>query len=270
MDEYRKAIFFETLPLIENWLGHNHNVFPSGSVTIRVHTANSVIATQVDDEPNRITCILTLEQDSNEDWPLEVYDRDGYARNITLNPGEMVLLESSTILHGRPFPFLGGSYATLISSYEVLDSNMDNHNLETLTEIGFDAEGDVAINDDEEEDDMDNTANAAAEEPDPLSTDLHRAAARGDLREVKRILSRTKMDLNAKDKNGWQPLHEAAAAGHIDVVMHLVENGADLESVTKSGGTALWWAKQTLHPEDVVIMYLEEIGAPHDSIHNEL
>ncbi len=46
-------------------------------------------------------------QDVDEDWPIEMYDHDGVAHNITLSPGEMVLWESHSILHGRPFAMKG-------------------------------------------------------------------------------------------------------------------------------------------------------------------
>ena len=39
--------------------------------------------------------------------PLEVIGHDGIARNVTMEPGDLVLYESHSILHGRPFPLKG-------------------------------------------------------------------------------------------------------------------------------------------------------------------
>ena len=41
------------------------------------------------------SCIINIDQKVDNDWPLEVYGHDGYARNITLHPGEMLLYEVS-------------------------------------------------------------------------------------------------------------------------------------------------------------------------------
>ena len=59
-----------------------------------------------------------------------------------------------------------------------------------------------------------------------------------------------------------QPLHEGARAGNLDVVKYLVEQGADVNAKTKgAGGSALWWAKQSLEDEDPVVSFLESVGA---------
>ena len=41
-----------------------------------------------------------MAQDVDEEWPLEVYDRFGKAINITMEPGDMVLYESGSLVHG--------------------------------------------------------------------------------------------------------------------------------------------------------------------------
>ena len=85
--------------------------------------------------------------------------------------------------------------------------------------------------------------------------------AAGDLDTVKDLLGKGE-DVLITDKNMWHPLHEASRGGHVDIVKHLIENGADLGATTKGGGTALWWAKQTHEADHPVIAFLESIGAP--------
>ena len=63
----------------------------------------------VDRLPLVSSAIIQVAQDVNEPWPIEVYDHSGRAHNVTMSPGDMVLYESHTVLHGRPFP-LNGSY----------------------------------------------------------------------------------------------------------------------------------------------------------------
>ena len=52
--------------------------------------------------------------------PLEVYGHDGKATNITMEPGDMVLYESHSVIHGRPFPFKGNFYANVFVHFEPL------------------------------------------------------------------------------------------------------------------------------------------------------
>jgi ankyrin repeat protein len=48
----------------------------------------------------------------------------------------------------------------------------------------------------------------------------------------------------------------------LDVVKYLVENGADVNALTKgTGATALWWAKQQHGEDHPVIDYLISMGA---------
>ncbi len=59
-----------------------------------------------------VSAIINVDQDVDEPWPIEVYAHDGTAYNVTMAPGDMVLYESSTVLHGRPVPLKGRSYVS--------------------------------------------------------------------------------------------------------------------------------------------------------------
>jgi Ankyrin repeats (3 copies) len=103
-------------------------------------------------------------------------------------------------------------------------------------------------------------------------TALHVAAAEGDLLTVISLLRSFESGsvsgssnydmLHARDANDWQAIHEAASAGHLEVLKYLVDKGSDVGAMTKEGGSVLWWAKKMLDKDDPVIAYLEEIGAP--------
>lgn len=50
-------------------------------------------------------CFVALEEErggSTASWPLEIYNRDGLAVNITLDPGKgrMIMIESGRVIHG--------------------------------------------------------------------------------------------------------------------------------------------------------------------------
>ena len=66
----------------------------------------SVLAPHADSvasSPRVISAIIQVFQGEGEDWPLEVYGHDGRARNVTMEEGDLVLYESHTVVHGRPF-----------------------------------------------------------------------------------------------------------------------------------------------------------------------
>lgn len=69
--------------------------------------------------------------------------------------------------------------------------------------------------------------------------------------------------LHAEDSNGWQPLHEAARAGHYGVVKFLLENNANINHRTNEGKgfTSLELAMDHLSPDNPVIELLQDHGA---------
>ncbi|XP_033933931.1 ankyrin repeat domain-containing protein 66 [Pseudochaenichthys georgianus] len=71
-------------------------------------------------------------------------------------------------------------------------------------------------------------------------TELHEAAAAGDLLQVQEILRLNGCDPNQKDEE-WScktPLHWAAAGGHVEVVRLLIGHGACPSLMTEHGWTA--------------------------------
>lgn len=90
---------------------------------------------------------------------------------------------------------------------------------------------------------------------------LNIAAAKGQLSAVQELLKVNRLKLFERDTNGWQPLHEAARAGHMEVVKYLIEQGADANSLTLGGETPLFWAKSSLGDKHPVVSYLETLLA---------
>ena len=72
----------------------------------------------VDRFPLVTSAIINVDQDVDEPWPLEVYGHDGMATNVTMEPGDMVLYESHSVVHGRPFPLNGKFYANVFVHFE--------------------------------------------------------------------------------------------------------------------------------------------------------
>lgn len=73
----------------------------------------------VDRSPLVASAILSVAQDVDEPWPFEVYHHEtGLAHNVTLKPGEMLLFESHSVIHGHPFPLVGRYAAYLFVHFE--------------------------------------------------------------------------------------------------------------------------------------------------------
>lgn len=72
------------------------------------------------------SAIINVAQDVDEPWPLEVWGHDGKPYNITMEPGDMVLYESHSLIHGRPFPLKGNYYANVFVHYEVIGSKSED------------------------------------------------------------------------------------------------------------------------------------------------
>lgn len=82
------------------------------------------------------------------------------------------------------------------------------------------------------------------------------AAAKGDLKEVQRLIETKKIDPNVKDKDGIVPLYRAAQGGHLAVVRYLIKAKADPNIKNNSGRVPLHAAAQEGHL--AVVQYLIE------------
>ena len=93
------------------------------------------------------------------------------------------------------------------------------------------------------------------------STMAHRAAHNGNVDELKEIISEVEELIHKKDKNGWTPLHEGARAGHEGVVKVLLENKVNVNELTTSGHSPLFFAEQTHGEKHPVVRLLKSFGA---------
>eukprot|EP01031_Cornospumella_fuschlensis_P032222 gene32222-38973_t len=122
--QLKQLIWNAVKPIIEEWVGRE--VEPTSLYGIRVYKNQSILATHVDRLPLVSSAIIQVAQDVDEPWPIEVYDHSGRAHNVTMQPGDMVLYESHTVLHGRPFPMKGRFYANVFVHFKPLDHDQLN------------------------------------------------------------------------------------------------------------------------------------------------
>jgi len=94
-------------------------------------------------------------------------------------------------------------------------------------------------------------------------TDLHYAAAQGDLRRVQELLD-AGASPNLPDSHSWSPLHFAAQSRSTEVARALLEAGAAVDATDDNGNTPLWRAVYNSRGEGGLIQLLRSHGAdPH-------
>ena len=81
---------------------------------------------------------------------------------------------------------------------------------------------------------------------------------------VRYLVEELGADVNARDHEGYSPLHHAAARGDNELILYLVEQGADVTVVSRRGQTTVDMANgpvQRIQPFPETIALLEGLGA---------
>lgn len=298
-EELRTRIWNVSRGILESWTGVE--LSPSSLYGVRVYTEGSVLAPHVDRLPLVVSAIVNVAQDVDEDWPLEVIAHDGVAHNLTLEPGEMILYESHSIIHGRPFPLQGRYYANVFIHFEPLGQNAKKLDLNILYRQAWEKQQSECSKDDNHDCKLQLDFNmeevkihgqkkippyiipGSEEEKRWLQAHSHAkltktkdivkkvvdnldanfAAAAGDIKLLKLIVKDDPKALHRVDMNGWSPLTEAARGGHQEVLEWLLQEGANINQRTHkgNGGSPLWWAKKFRGSKHKIITYMEEHGA---------
>ncbi len=73
------------------------------------------------------------------------------------------------------------------------------------------------------------------------------AAEKGNIEAVKQAIA-DGADVDAKDSDGWTPLHNAALKGHKEIVELLIAKGVDVNAKGRSGWTPLHFAETVKTP----------------------
>ena len=92
----------------------------------------------------------------------------------------------------------------------------------------------------------------------------HRHIPDGWTAAVRFLVEECAADVNARDANGYTPLHHAAARGDMELVLYLVERGAELGAVSRSGQTVADMANgpiQRQQPFPATVALLEKLGS---------
>ena len=92
----------------------------------------------------------------------------------------------------------------------------------------------------------------------------HRHVPDGWVPAVRYLVEELGADVNARDHQGYSPVHHAAARGDNELIEYLVEQGADVTLVSRGGQTTVDMANgpvQRIQPFPETIALLENLGA---------
>ncbi|MCY4400187.1 MAG: ankyrin repeat domain-containing protein [Gemmatimonadetes bacterium] len=92
----------------------------------------------------------------------------------------------------------------------------------------------------------------------------HRHAPDGWLPAVRYLVEELGADVNARDHNGYNALHHAAARGDHGLIIYLVEQGADIRAISRRGQTVADLANgpvQRVSPLPATVVLLEKLGS---------
>ncbi len=97
-----------------------------------------------------------------------------------------------------------------------------------------------------------------------FAANVHRHIPDGWLPAVRYLVEELGADVNARDYNGYTPVHHAASRGDNELIRFLVEHGADVTAISRRGQTTVDMANgpvERIQPMPRTIALLEELGA---------
>ena len=96
----------------------------------------------------------------------------------------------------------------------------------------------------------------------------HRHVPDGWLPSVRFLVEELGADVNARDHNGYTPVHHAAARGDNELIHYLVSKGADVTAVSRRGQTTVDMANgpvQRVQPFPKTVALLMSLGAKNNN-----
>ena len=104
-------------PIHEAWSGTE--LEGTGAYGLRIYRDGATLDMHVDKTATHIiSSILHVDHDPmGKPWPLVIEGFDGTLNEVYLEPGDLLLYESSKCLHGRPKKFSGAWYSSLFIHY---------------------------------------------------------------------------------------------------------------------------------------------------------
>lgn len=117
-DELKGRIHSALGSVMSEWCGRD--LEPTYVYGIRVYRHGAVLKPHRDRQHTHVvSAIINVAQETNSEWPLFIEDNCYRGHEVLLKPGEVLFYEGSRLLHGRPTPLDGASYANIFCHYRL-------------------------------------------------------------------------------------------------------------------------------------------------------
>ena len=173
--------------------------------------------------------------------------------------------ESHSILHGRPFPLKGRFMANVFIHFEPIGP-VGGELLYGKTDIPpYIVPGSL----EDAHWRMQNPRGHVLLPQQQLTegaTETHRLVREGDLNDLMAAVDANEETVNARDVNGWTPLHEAIRFGELDKVQFLLDRGSNVNArvgPTATGTSPLYMAIEEYGNIPEIVELLKERGAKY-------
>lgn len=115
--EINRKVLTSVKPILESWAGVP--LVANNAYGLRVYRNGSILRMHLDKpETHVISAIFHVSHDpESEPWPLVIEDFKGNTVEVFMEPGDMLLYESSKCYHGRPRTFQGKWYTSIFLHY---------------------------------------------------------------------------------------------------------------------------------------------------------
>jgi len=247
-------------PVLEEW--SNATLTSSAVYGIRTYYNQSILIPHVDRLPRVISAIINVDQQVDEPWVLEVYGHDGKAHNITMEPGDMILYESHSVIHGRPFPLNGSYFANIFVHFEPVSEPPTQRTTAKSSAASLNSTLPPYLMD------ASSWKNEYLRQfPNGWTTlsDVNGLISNQDLHMLQYLAQHDKTALTRpiKHKTGWQPIHRAAQLGNGEILDLLIQEvGVDVNTpcYLPFGVTPITIVTEMLGKNDPLVDRLNELG----------
>ena len=118
----KEIIADELLPVHEEFIGYKEKIKPKWIYGIRSYKRGAILENHTDTlQTHHISSIVIVDKKVDRDWPLDIQDHQGRWHKVYAEPGDMILYESATNLHGRTEPFEGEYFRNFFLHYTLSD-----------------------------------------------------------------------------------------------------------------------------------------------------
>ena len=118
----KEIIQEELQPVHEEFIGNKEKLVPKCIYGIRSYKNGAILKNHTDTLlTHHISSIIIVDKKVDKDWPLDIQDHEGNWHQVYTEPGDMILYESATNLHGRTEPFEGEYYRNFFLHYTLAD-----------------------------------------------------------------------------------------------------------------------------------------------------